>query len=82
MYVETIMRLVTTVSFSVLLNGDHLEILFLREGFAKGIPPLPIIFVGSRGPFMPLKNENSVIDSQGHQGGSIGSDGQSSTLRG
>ena len=41
----------------------------------------PLSFlVGSRGPFVPLKFKNLVIRSHGYKVGSIGSDGESSTL--
>ena len=62
--VESIMRLVTTVSFPVLLNGARLENFVPSRGICQGDPisPLPV-FVGSRGPFVPVKSQNTVIDS-------------------
>jgi hypothetical protein len=35
---------------------------------------------GSRGPFMPLKIQKSIISAQGNQGGAVSSDGEPSTF--
>jgi hypothetical protein len=42
MWVHTIMRLVTTVSFSVLLNGQQLEKFFPSRGIRQGVQSHPI----------------------------------------
>ena len=67
LWVDMVMRLISTVSFSVL---------FRRSYFSVFVP------FGSRGPLVPLKVKNSIIDSQRYKGSSISSGGKPSSLCG
>jgi hypothetical protein len=78
-----VMRLVNSVSFSVILSDNKLEEFKSSGAFIKGTQfPLLSLLVSSRGPFMSLKILFSVIKSHGYSGDSVGSDGESPSLRG
>lgn len=75
LWVHMVMRLISSVSFSVMFNGDKLESFKPTRGIRQGDPISPLSFlVASRGPFVPIKFKNSVIESYGYKGGSISSD--------
>jgi hypothetical protein len=66
--VDMVVRLVTTVSFFVLFNEERLD-RFISSRIRQGYPILPrgsyfplLVLVSSRGPFVPHKIQNSVID--------------------
>jgi hypothetical protein len=59
LWVETVMQLVTTVSISVLSNGDHLESFVQSRGIRQGDPISPYLFLlATEGLSCLLKSRN------------------------
>jgi hypothetical protein len=81
-WVDMVLQLITTVSFSVLFNGERLRSFSPTRGDPLGLSYFSqFVSFGSRGPFVPLKFKTTIIDSQWYQGGAIGSGGKPSSLR-
>jgi hypothetical protein len=77
LWVEMVMQLVTTVSFSLLFNGEHLEKFIPSRGIRHGDPTSPYLW-----PFMPVKIKSGVIKLKWDKGGTISPDGLPFTLCG
>jgi hypothetical protein len=75
-WIVMIMRLVTSVSFLVLLDGAPLEKFKPSRGIHQGDPISPyVFFVGSRGPIVPLKIKKSIMRATRFKGIIISYDG-------
>jgi hypothetical protein len=76
LWVQMVMRLVTTVSFQVLFNGGKLQEFLPTRGVKTGRPNLTIsVLVGSRGPLVPSKTSQCFIRAPWTTGGAVGSGG-------
>lgn len=83
LWVEMTKSMINSVSFSVMFNGQKLDSFKPSRGIRQGDQISPYLFLlVAEGLSCLLKSKNSVIRSHGYNGGSIGSDVESSTLCG